>query len=288
MGNALEVKTMNRQQRRAHKKMVEWLKSLSKDKQKIIDNYATERAKEMLHRSEELGMDMLLTNIDTSISATLINLFDIDRKGIETFLKVFNEILDENVDFTKNEGKDWKMKLEKIEGNVIEKAAEVIKEDKDKHNYKVKMKELFPKLTVGQLFNAYKLAEERLEDTKNDVDEALDYIFAEKQKEVVKEVTENVDKEIKEMANVKIKGKTIPKELKIENEKEEIKAPKLKIVERKLKVEGEYSSYLVDGNTVINGEKEFNSIQDVDKYEQEKILELAKQITELKAVFQMI
>ena len=244
MSNVLEVKEMNRQQRRAHKKMVEWLKSLSKDKQKIIDNYATDRAKEMLHKSENLGMDMLLTNIDTSISATLINLFDIDRKGIETFLKIFNEILDENVDFTKNEGKDWRMKLEKIEPQVIEKAVEVIKEDEDKHNYHVKMKELFPNLTRGQLFNAYKLAEERLKDGKTDVDEALDYIFAEKQKEVVKEVTENVEKEIKDMESLNVIDVLKTKKESLKTEREHL-SKEIDVLQKRLRKVGQDEENIV-------------------------------------------
>ena len=220
MGNVLEVKEMNRQQRRANKKAMKWFASLSKDKKKFFDNYANKKANEIIYENDKLGMDILLTNIDSSISATLIYLYNSNLEEIEKFADTFKKVLDENIDFVIREGKDWKMKLEKIEPQVIEKAVEVIKEDKDKHNYHVKMKELFPNLTRGQLFNAYKLAEERLEDSKNDVDEALDYIFAEKQKEVVKEVTENVEKEIKDMESLNVIDvlKTKKESLKTERE----------------------------------------------------------------------
>lgn len=105
MGNALEVKEMNRQQRRAYKKTTEWINSLSKDKKEIIENYATGRAKEMLYKSEHLGIDMILTNIDTSISATLIYLYNTGRKDIEKFLKTFSDILDEMLILLKMRGR---------------------------------------------------------------------------------------------------------------------------------------------------------------------------------------
>lgn len=285
MANALEVKTMNRQQRRSYEKnmskTIKWINSLTQDQLKIIKKMTDDKAQELNY--------LRLSELQTDIGAAIIALQpQISVNDIQRILVLANEYARQSEEFVNKYGKEWlnvikekhdpiKEEIKKLYENGVHAQNSIIKEIK-----KIKDFKEIPQKDIVIIFKEFKEELEgkeikEINSSDEKVQDALNYIFKDEDK-----------KENKEMANVKIKGKTIPKELKIEDKKEEIKAPKLKIVERKLKVEGEYSSYLVDGNTVINGEKEFNSIQDVDKYEQEKILELAKQITELKAVFQMI
>ena len=285
MGNALEVKTMNRQQRRSYEKnmskTIKWINSLTQDQLKIIKKMTDDKAQELNY--------LRLSELQTDIGAAIIALQpQISVNDIQRILVLANEYARQSEEFVNKYGKEWlnvikekhdpiKEEIKKLYENGVHAQNSIIKEIK-----KIKDFKEIPQKDIVIIFKEFKEELEgkeikEINSSDEKVQDALNYIFKDEDK-----------KENKEMANVKIKGKTIPKELKMEDKKEEIKAPKLKIVERKLKVEGEYSSYLVDGNTVINGEKKFNSIQDVDKYEQEKILELAKQITELKAVFQMI
>lgn len=221
VGNALEVKTMNRQQRRKQMKNIEWLNSLSKDKQEIINMVVQERAKEMARKSGELGMDILLDNIGTSIAATLIYTFDSSEKEIGEFLDIFDNMLDENVKFVKREGKDWKMKLEKIEPKVLELLEKLLKEGVTKKELIEKVRCEYPKLTNGQIFNAYKISKEKIKEKNKKriltIDQAVDCIF---KNEVVREVSNNLEKEILEMKEADIKGALKNKLNEIATEKE--------------------------------------------------------------------
>lgn len=234
VSNALEVKTMNRQQRRKQMKNIEWLNSLSKDKQEIINMVVQERAKEMARKSGELGMDILLDNIGTSISAALIYTFDSSEKEIGEFLDIFDNMLDENVKFVKREGKDWKMKLEKIEPKVLELVEKLLKEGVSKKDLVGKVRDEYPELTRGQIFNAYKISKEKIkeenEKTELTVDQAVDYIFKDK---VVEEVSNNLEKEILEMKEADIKGALKNKLNEIATEKERT-AMSIEILKKKL------------------------------------------------------
>lgn len=255
MGNALEVKTMNRQQRRKQMKNIEWLNSLSKDKQEIINMVVQERAKEMARKSGELGMDILLDNIGTSISAALIYTFDSSEKEIGEFLDIFDNMLDENVKFVKREGKDWKMKLEKIEPKVLELVEKLLKEGVTKKDLVEKVRCKYPELTSGQIFNAYKISKEKIkeENKKNEltIDQAVDYIFKDT---VVKEVSNNLEKEILEMKEENIKGALKNKLNEIATEKERT-AKEIEILEKRL------SKVSVDAENI---EKAIELLKDVD------------------------
>lgn len=255
VSNALEVKTMNRQQRRKQMKNIEWLNSLSKDKQEIINMVVQERAKEMARKSGELGMDILLDNIGTSISAALIYTFDSSEKEIGEFLDIFDNMLDENVKFVKREGKDWKMKLEKMEPKVLELVEKLLKEGVSKKDLVEKVRGEYPKLTKGQIFNAYKISKEKIkeENEKKEltVDQAVEYIF---KNEVVREVSNNLEKEILEMKEVDIKGTLENKLNEISTEKGRTKK-EIEILEKRL------SKITVD---VENIEKAIELLKDVD------------------------
>ena len=241
MGNALEVKTMNRQQRRKQMKNIEWLNSLSKDKQEIINMVIQERAEEITRKSGKLGMDILLDNIGTSISAALIYKFDSSEKEIGEFLDVFDNMLDENVKFVNREGKDWKMKLEKMEPKVLKLVEKLLKEGVSKKDLVEKVRCEYPKLTSGQIFNAYKIGKEKIKEEN-------------KKNEVVKEVSNNLEKEILEMKEANIKGALKNKLNEIATEKERT-AKEIEILKKRLdKV----------SNDAENIEKAIELLKDVD------------------------
>lgn len=270
MSNVLEVKTMNRQQRRRQKKNLEWINSLSKDKQEIINAVVQERAKSILRRSEEMGIDIMLDNIGTSIAATLIYKFDAGENEIADFLETFDKFFEENVDFVKREGKDWKMKLEKMEPKVLEKVESLLKQGVLKKTLVEEVRKTFPELTSGQIFNAYKLAKGRIaaeknkKDTKITTEDAVNYVFAD---EVANEVIEKVNEDIKE----------------------EKQMSKLKVIKKEILLEGEYGTYRVSDGMVANSKNElFESLEDVEKYEKAEIERFARKMSELKEVMQYI
>lgn len=286
MGNALEVKEMNRQQRRAYEKNMDktfkWIKSLTKDQLRIIEKMTDDKAQELNY--------LRLSELQTEIGAAMIALQpQISVNDIQRILVLANEYARQSEEFVNKYGKEWlnvvrekhdpiKAEIKKIYESGVHTQNSIIKEIKKINEFKE-----IPQKDIAIIFKEFKEELEgneikEINSSDKKVQDALNYIFK-----------DEVEKENEQMANAKIKEKTIQKELKSEDKKEEIKAtPKLKIVERKLKIEGEYHSYLVDGNTVISGDEEFNSIQDVDEYEKKKIEEFTKEITELKEVFKMV
>lgn len=292
MSNALEVKTMNRQQRRAHQKNIEWINSLNRDKQELINKVVQDRAKEISREVERESLCVLMEQIGTSITGALVLLNDdVSMTYIENFLEVFDEFLTENVDFVKTEGKNWKMKLEKMEPKVLEKVESLLKQGVLKKTLVEEVRKEFPSLTKGQIFNAYKLAKDRItdeEEKKNTKEitseDAVKYVFA--------------DEENKDEGLEYLEYKEIPKDIKIEDKiiaisKEEVKevkkVSKLKVIKKEIELEGEYGAYRVSDGMAINHKNEvFKSLEDVEKYEKAEIERFARKMSELKEVMQYI
>lgn len=229
--NVLETKNMNRQQRRQAKKQLEWVNSLTPEKQKIIDTLIELEVKKTL--------GLLISQVETCICATIIKNFEnlegeITFEKINELLKDFDDYLIENGKFVRENG-DWEMKVKELEPKLVERIEGLLEEKMTQKKIIEMMKKEFTELTSSHIRNAFQQAKEnvkaRKEEAKKDnviddfttTEEAVNYIFADelqKEKEQEEEPAP-VKKENKKKKEEKgedemiIKGKTIPKELEI-------------------------------------------------------------------------
>ena len=229
--NVLETKNMNRQQRRQAKKQLEWVNSLTPEKQKIIDTLIELEVKKTL--------GLLISQVETCICATIIENFEnldgeITYDKINKLLKDFDDYLVENGKFVRENG-DWEMKVKELEPKLVERIEGLLEEKITQKKIIEMMKKEFTELTSSHIRNAFQQAKEnvkaRKEEAKKDnviddlttTEEAVNYIFADelqKEKEQEEEPAP-VKKENKKKKEEKgegemiIKGKTIPKELEI-------------------------------------------------------------------------
>ena len=229
--NVLETKNMNRQQRRQAKKQLEWVNSLTPEKQKIIDTLIELEVKKTLA--------LLISQVETCICATIIENFEnldgeITYDKINKLLKDFDDYLIENGKFVRENG-DWEMKVKELEPKLVERIEGLLEEKITQKKIIEMMKKEFTELTSSHIRNAFQQAKENVKARKEDVkkenviddltttEEAVNYIFAdelEKEKEQEEEpapVTKENKKKKEEKGEdeMKIKGKTIPKELEI-------------------------------------------------------------------------
>ena len=231
--NVLETKNMNRQQRRQAKKQLEWVNSLTPEKQKIIDTLIELEVKKTL--------GLLISQVETCICATIIENFEnldgeITYDKINKLLKDFDDYLIENGKFVRENG-DWEMKVKELEPKLVERIEGLLEEKITQKKIIEMMKKEFTELTSSHIRNAFQQAKEnvkaRKEEAKKDnviddlttTEEAVNYIFADelqKEKEQEEEpAPAPVEKENKKKKEEKgegemiIKGKTIPKELEI-------------------------------------------------------------------------
>ena len=229
--NVLETKNMNRQQRRQAKKQLEWVNSLTPEKQKIIDTLIELEVKKTLA--------LLISQVETCICATIIENFEnldgeITYDKINKLLKDFDDYLIENGKFVRENG-DWEMKVKELEPKLVERIEGLLEEKITQKKIIEMMKKEFTELTSSHIRNAFQQAKENVKARKEDVkkenviddltttEEAVNYIFADelqKEKEQEEEPAP-VKKENKKKKEEKgegemiIKGKTIPKELEI-------------------------------------------------------------------------
>lgn len=99
-----------------------------------------------------------------------------------------------------------------------------------------------------------------LEDNKN-IKKAIE---KEDAKKIAKEVARQIEKEIEEV-------------------KEDKSMPKLKVM--KVELEGEFGSYVREGNKVTAGEITFNSLQDLEEYKRREIELFNLKMKEIEAVY---
>ena len=228
--NVLETKNMNRQQRRQAKKQLEWVNSLTPEKQKIIDTLIELEVKKTLA--------LLISQVETCICATIIENFEnldgeITYDKINKLLKDFDDYLIENGKFVRENG-DWEMKVKELEPKLVERIEGLLEEKITQKKIIEMMKKEFTELTSSHIRNAFQQAKENVKARKEDVkkenviddltttEEAVNYIFADElEKEKEQEEAAPVTKENKKKKEEKgegemiIKGKTIPKELEI-------------------------------------------------------------------------
>ena len=276
MSNVLEVKTMNRQQRRLQKKNLEWINSLSSDKQEIINRVVQDRAAAM-NLAEMINFQM-------AFSAAIITLCEdkFTMNDIQEFIVLANKYCEDRT-YIKKFGKDWIQEMEKKREEIRKEMKKLFESGIKTQNAMVKaIKKQFKDIPQKDIVVIYKEIKDELsgvkvkdmEESRKDVEDALAYIFDDKKE------------------TGKIEQQDLVKNKKDEN-KEEIKEikemSKLKVVKKELELQGEYGTYIVKDNVVTapTGE-EFKSAEDIEKYEKEMMAAFARKMTELKDVMQYI
>lgn len=144
----------------------------------------------------------------------------------------------------------------------------------------------FPMLSKAMITNAIKrVRSERLENTE----EAAKYILEddkelkksvekEDAKKIAQEVARQIEKEL-EKEHIAEYGQMV------EENKEEKAISKLKI--KKVELEGEFGSYIREGNKVIAGEITFNSLEELEEYQRKEIELFNKRMEEIREVYKI-
>lgn len=244
---------LSKNQKKKYEKVEKWIKSLNPNKQNELQLYINLKAKEMLKKGEENGIDLILDTAVSTISGVLSYQFPfVTEEKIEKCLISFQDFFEENMHFVNEEGALWKQKLLNIEPKALEFIRGIIKEDITREEVEKKVKEKFSNLTRGQIYNGIKVIEEELrnkgEEVKMSTEEAVEYILEE-------EPEENNN---------------------------------LKVIEKKLKIQGAFGQYEVNNEVVKVNDKTFNSLEEVEKYKKEQIKKITDSSEEIKKVFNLI
>ena len=242
MSNALEVKTMSRQQRRQQERLVKWVNTLSKDKQAIINRVVEERAKQRF--------DNNFGNYIVSVMAALEIKFgdSINMNDIQEIVVLAN-ILDKDKFYMKYEGDDWMKKLD-IDTELLRKEMEkkfnsgitsqnsIVKE--------IRKDERFKNIPIKDIVIIFKEIKDKakgiklkeMQETEKEINEKVAYILSDEKPRGKKKVVkiETKEKEIIKMKNSEsLKNKFVE----FAEEKERIEKRKKEIEEEKKKLEQE-------------------------------------------------
>lgn len=269
-------------------------------------------------RAVQDEMDKYNIMMDTAITAYLyIKYPDMTieqaREEQEIIAELITEDLVKYMDRLKKEDGDENMankKVNKMEPEVREYSSALIEKG---FNQSEAIKELcikFPTLSRSMLTNAFKKVkeEQRIEkeaqslEVATEVIEAAEYIFGEDKQEEVVEVETEAEETVEVVAEVmaEVNPIILDEEYKdmVEHSKnvEEIaevtvtatEEDDLKIISRKIEIQGKFNSYVINEDHVQAGIKAFTSLEDVEVYMQEQMDLFNKEMAELKKVVGMI
>ena len=278
---------MNRAERRLQKKQEEkpisrkrlanWVKSLNKEQQKLIDQY--------VQIENEVSFNRLTHSLDLNFTAAMILKTDLSIDGINN---IFGDVFDlMKEDREKDEELKRKFKnegefiafMKNVEKELRIRIEELISEGLKDKEIREKLFLEFPSLSKAKITNCVKKMRE-IENEAKAMKEAVDKIMAITDPKPTKVVTgkellkEKKNEEVKEMK------KEVKKEVKpVVKEDKPVTAPKkenaLKI--SKMEVKGAYATYTVETKRVaVKVDKKFNK----DTWEKFK--------AEVDAVFNML
>lgn len=242
MSNALEVKTMTRQQKRQQERLVKWVNTLSKDKQAIINRVVEERINKNLNNN--------LGNYIASFMAALVLKFgdSINMNDIQEIVVLANT-LDKDKFYMKYEGDDWMKKLD-IDTELLKKEMEkkfnsgitsqnsMVKE--------IRKDERFKNIAIKDIVIIFKEIKDRakgiklkeMQETEKEINEKVAYILSDEKPRGKRKV---VKLETKEKEIIKMKNSESLKNQFVEfaREKEKIEERKKELEEEKKKLDEE-------------------------------------------------
>ena len=242
MANALEVKTMTRQQKRQQERLVKWVNTLSKDKQAIINRVVEERINKNLNNN--------LGNYIVSVMAALVLKFgdSINMNDIQEVVVMAN-ILDKDKFYMKYEGDDWMKKLD-IDTELLRKEMEKkFNSGITSQNSMVKemhKDERFKNIAIKDIVIIFKEIKDKakgiklkeMQETEKEINEKVAYILSDEKPRGKRKI---VKLETKEKEIIKMKNSESLKNQFVEfaREKEKIEERKKELEEEKKKLDEE-------------------------------------------------
>ena len=102
-------------------------------------------------------------------------------------------------------------------------------------------------------------------------------------KKIAKEVARQIEKELEKEDHIAEVGQMV------EESKEEVKGEKAmsKLKIKKVELEGEFGSYIREGNKVIAGEITFNSLEELEEYQRKEIELFNRRMEEIREVYKV-
>ena len=242
MSNALEVKTMTRQQKRQQERLVKWVNTLSKDKQAIINRVVEERAKQRFDNNFGNYIVSVMAALEIKFG-DIINMNDIQE------VVVMANILDKDKFYMKYEGDDWMKKLD-IDTELLKKEMEkkfnsgitsqnsIVKE--------MRKDERFKNIAIKDIVIIFKEIKDKakgiklkeMNEAEKEIEKKIAYIFSDEKAEDKKKVVkiETKEKEITKMKN----SETLKNQfVEFAREKEKIEERKKELEEEKKKLDEE-------------------------------------------------
>lgn len=263
-----------------------WVNSLSDEKADLVRLFAD------WHNKREVNK--IIVALERCVSAAIIDVLDVEWKTIEDIkLALLNFLEEDNNKMAENKEiyGGYQMAIKKIneqEELVIARSTELYGEGvKQKEIVKTLISE-FPMLSKSMITNAVK----RVVSSKvKNIDDATKYILKnnkelkEDARKIAKSVADNLEKELgKEDHIAEAKQKVQKDEKKIQERiKEEKKMSKLKV--KRIEVDGEFGSYVREGDKVLAGDITFNSLEEAENYYKKEIEILTNKIAEVKEVY---
>ena len=274
---------MNRQERRKREREIEKdMKVLRRLPEKDLL-----KINEIINKVAKSKADEALNLIDRSFSAILVN------RGM-TF-KEIEKIQDELAEYMK-EDQEKIIELEKenvdmakLQKEVREFIEGLIKSGKGRKEVVEETMFKFPKLSKTAANNAFGKIQEELE-----IEDAAAYILEdnkeikkvvekEEAKKIAKKVAKDLEKEIEKEDHIVEVGQMV------EESKEEVKEEKTmsKLKVKRIELEGEFGSYIREGDKVTAGEITFNSLEELEEYKKKEIELFNRRMEEIKEVYKI-
>ncbi|MGG7143569.1 hypothetical protein ACQPVP_08890 [Clostridium nigeriense] len=266
-------------------KAFRWINSLSGERVEYIKEFANWQSKK--------DMKNTLDVLDRCMSAAIVNVLDIDWSTIEEIQENMVHFLEED---TKKMGENKEIYggLEMATKKINEQEKLIVKRVNELIDQGVKQKEMvnilsidFPMLSKAMITNAIKrVKSERLKNTE----EAAKYILEDSKesknedaKKIAKEVARQIEKELEKEDHIAEIGQMI------EESKEGVKGEKAmsKLKIKKVELEGEFGSYIREGNKVIAGEITFNSLEELEEYQRKEIELFNRRMEEIREVYKV-
>lgn len=263
-----------------------WINSLSHEKTELI----------RIFTDSQINKDRknMLNILDRCVSAALINTLDLDMSTIKKVeIDMVNFIEDDTKKIRENKeiygGLEMAIKKIDEQEKLIEKRVNELINEGTKQNEMVKiLTKEFPVLSKAMITNAIKrIKSERLKKT----DDAAKYILEDNKKikekimidakEIAKKVADNLEEELEKEYHIAEVSQMIKENEKEVKEKKQM--PKLKV--KRMEVDGEFGSYVREGNKVIAGDITFNSLEEAENYYKKEIEILTNKIQEIKEVY---
>lgn len=270
-------------------KAFKWINSLSGERVEYIKEFANWQSKK--------DMKNTLDVLDRCMTAAIVNVLDIEWSIIQEIRDNMVHFLEED---TKKMGENNRIYggLEMVTKKINEQEKLIVKRVNELIDQGVKQKEMvktlsidFPMLSKAMTTNAIKkVKSERLENTEEaaryileDNKEIKNAVEKEDAEKIAKEVARQIEKELEKEDHIAEVGQMI------EESKEKVKGEKAmsKLKIKKVELEGEFGSYIREGNKVIAGEITFNSLEELEEYQRKEIELFNRRMEEIREVYKV-